>query len=566
MSLFSALQVGVGTMQAAQIGLEVVGQNIANANTPNYSLEQVTYVPGPTVSQGGLLLGSGVQVQGITQQVDTFLNTRVQSAISDSANTSTQASSYQNLEQLVGALGDNDISTQLNSFFSSISSILNQPSSVSTRNLAVLQGTTLTQQLNSLSQGIQQLQSNLNDQVVGMASSINSLVSQIGSLNVQIASLTGGGTSQSTAGGLCDQREAALEQLAGLIDIQSQEQPDGEVNVSTGSTNLVTAGTTQPVDVVLDNNSNTGMATAEINLANTDAPLNPSSGQLRGLLDTRDQVLGGTLDSLNQFTQTLAYEFNKVYSSGQGLTGYQTVTAQSGVTSSTQPLTAAGLPFTPVNGSFQLTVQNTTTGAEQTTSVPVNLTGLSTDTTLQSLADQLNGISGISASIDSNGKLTITAAAGQEFSFSDDTSGALAALGINTFFTGSTAADLGVNPVVAQDPGKFAASQGGVGADTQNATTMANFMNQPLASQSGDTISDMYDQFVSTVTQNSSVAQAQSTASQSFQSTLQAQQTSVSGVNIDEEAVQMLTLQRSYQAAAQYISTLNTLFTALLQI
>jgi flagellar hook-associated protein 1 FlgK len=76
----------------------------------------------------------------------------------------------------------------------------------------------------------------------------------------------------------------------------------------------------------------------------------------------------------------------------------------------------------------------------------------------------------------------------------------------------------------------------------------------------------MYDQFVSTVTQNSSVAQAQSTASQSFQSTLQAQQTSVSGVNIDEEAVQMLTLQRSYQAAAQYISTLNTLFTALLQI
>jgi flagellar hook-associated protein 1 FlgK len=564
MSLFSALQVGVGTMQAAQIGLEVVGQNIANANTPNYSLEQVQYVPGPTVSQGGMLLGSGVQVQGITQQVDSFLNSRVQAAISDSANTSTQASSYQNLEQLVGALGDNDISTQLNSFFSSISSILNQPSSVSTRNLAVLQGTTLTQQLNSLSQGIEQLRSNLNDQVVGMASSINSLVSQVGSLNVQIASLEGGGSSQSTAGGLRDQREAALEQLSGLIDIQSQEQPDGEVNVSTGSTNLVTAGTTQSVDVVLDNNN--GLATAEINLANSDAPLNPSSGQLRGLLDTRDQVLGGTLNSLNQFTQTLAYEFNKVYSSGQGLTGYQTVTAQSGVTSSTQPLTTAGLPFTPVDGSFQLTVQNTTTGAEQTTSVPVNLTGKSTDTTLQSLADQLNGITGISASIDSDGKLTITAGAGQEFSFSDDTSGALAALGINTFFTGSTAADLGVSSVVAQDPGKFAASQGGVGADTQNATTMANFMNQPLASQSGDTISDMYDQFVSTVTQNSSVAQAQSTAAQSFQSTLQAQQTSVSGVNIDEEAVQMLTLQRSYQAAAQYISTLNTLFTALLQI
>ena len=69
------------------------------------------------------------------------------------------------------------------------------------------------------------------------------------------------------------------------------------------------------------------MTVAEIHLADTDENLNPSSGELHGLFDSRDQVLGGFSNQLDSFAQTLIYEFNKVYSSGQGLTGYSTLTA-----------------------------------------------------------------------------------------------------------------------------------------------------------------------------------------------------------------------------------------------
>ena len=71
-------------------------------------------------------------------------------------------------------------------------------------------------------------------------------------------------------------------------------------------------------------------------------------------------------------------------------------------------------------------------------------------------------------------------------SLANDTSGALAALGLNTFFAGS-ADDLGVNQNLVADPGKFAASTSGVGIGTGNATQLANFMNQPLTSAGGTT-------------------------------------------------------------------------------
>ena len=101
---------------------------------------------------------------------------------------------------------------------------------------------------------------------------------------------------------------------------------------------------------------------ANIQIAGIDAPLNPASGQLHGLLDARDDVLGGFLDKLDDFAGTLAFEFNKVYSSGQGLNGFSSMTSQAAVDDETAPLDAAGLKFTPQNGSFQVLVHDKKTG------------------------------------------------------------------------------------------------------------------------------------------------------------------------------------------------------------
>ena len=121
----------------------------------------------------------------------------------------------------------------------------------------------------------------------------------------------------------------------------------------------------------------------------------------------------------------------------------------------------AGLPFTPTNGSFQIIATNTQTGVSTTNNIPVALLGSGHDTTLNSLAAEINGVSGLSAQV-ANGTLTISSTgANTQFAFGTDTSGTLAALGINTFFTGSQAGSIGVNSTLLQDPTKFAASTPG---------------------------------------------------------------------------------------------------------
>ena len=104
MSLLSSIQMAGNALQANQIGLQVTGQNISNADTPGYIDEQMNLVPGPVQQMGGLLLGTGVQVQSITENIDSFLQTQLQGATSDQASADSLKGSYAQLEQVVGAL------------------------------------------------------------------------------------------------------------------------------------------------------------------------------------------------------------------------------------------------------------------------------------------------------------------------------------------------------------------------------------------------------------------------------------------------------------------------------
>jgi flagellar hook-associated protein 1 FlgK len=565
MSLFSSIQVGASALQATQIGLQVAGQNIANASTPGYIREEAVLSPGPTQHVGDLLEGTGVEVQGITQDVNTFLEQQLRGANSDQANASINNQTYTQLQGVLGALNSTNLDTSLASFFSSIANVLNQPEDSTVRNQAVLNGQALAGTFNSLNAQVDQLRSNLNTQVVSDAGTVNSLLTQINSLNTQIATLTGGNNLPSAAVGLTDARNSALSSLSQLMNIKVQEQPDGTMTVYSGGQYLVNEGVVRQVQV--DNSTNRGQQVANLALAGSDTPLSITSGEVAGLINSRDNILGGFVDQLNSLAGTLSSEFNKIYSTGQGLSGYTQVTSATPVSNADAPLDETGLAVTPVTGDFQVQVYNTQTGLSQNTDVHVVESGLGDDTTLNSLAAQLNSISGLSATVNAQGQLTIaTTAANTQVAFSGDTSGALAALGINTFFTGSDAGSLSVNSAAVQDPSTFAASAGGVGVDTNVAQQLANFANVPLASQGGSTLTAMQNTLVANVTQGANVAQSASDGATSFQQSLQSQETSVSGVSLDEETVSMLEYQHDYEASARFISTISSLLDQLVQL
>jgi flagellar hook-associated protein 1 len=565
MSLISSIQLASTALQATQVGLQVVGQNIANANTPGYTREVVNLTPGPTQRKGDLLFGSGVEVQGIVQQVDRFLQERLRNATSDSSGADVTQQTYSQLEGLVGELSDTDLSTSLDNFFSSISNVLNQPESDSVRNLAVLQGQTLAQDINNLASRAGQLRSDLNDRVGQSADDVNRLLGQVAKLNTQIADAEGGGASGSDAVGLRDQRNSALTQLAQLIDVKTQEQPDGSVSVFAGGDFLVLEGTARSIKV--SQSTDRGLTVDQLRIAETDSPLNFSSGTVAGLVHSRDDVLGTFLDKINDVAGTLAFEFNKIYSSGQGLKGYNSVTSQSAVDDVNAPLDATGLQFTPTNGQFDVQVFNRQTGLTQTTTIHVDLNGLDHDTSLTDLAAALGAVNGVSATITPDRKLSIqSTSSDQEIAFGNDSSGLLASLGINTFFTGSDALSLGINSAVVADPATFAASRGGVGADTDVAVDLANFLDQPLDSHGGTTLSQLYDRMTSDVAQGSAVATSVADGAKVFQQSLNGQNLAISGVSIDEETVNLLQYQRSFQASAKYIATLNDLLNTLVNL
>ena len=565
MSLFGSMQMAGNSLRATQIGLQVAGQNIANANTPGYIREEVILSPSTTQRLGGLLLGTGVTVEAVVQKIDNFLEGRLRGATSDRAGGEVQEEIYKQLEGLAGDLSDTSIGSSLNDFFSSINDVLNQPESTSVRNLTVLKGKTLAEDISRLATRVGQMRIDLNAQVDNAAGDINTLIDQIRSLNVRIASTEGGDISASDAVGLRDQRKIALTKLSEIMSIRVEEQKNGGVAIFAGGDYLVYDSQVRHVKTV--SSTDRGLTVSTVQMEDTNSDLEITSGRLKGLTNARDDVLGGYLDKLDTVARTLTFEFNKVFASGQGLTGYSSLTSEFAVDDTTVPLDAAGLSYTPVNGSFQIQVFNRHTGLTQTSTISVDLNGLERDTSLADLAASIDAIDGVSASISSTRQLTITSDdPDQELAFAQDSSGILAALGLNTFFSGTSARSIGVNRAVLNDASKFAASRGGIGKDTDTGVDLAVFIDRPLDSMNGETLGGIYDRLTAETTQGSTVASAVAEGFRTYEQTLNGQSLATTGVNLDEEAIKMISFQRVFQASAKYIATLSELLEVLVNL
>ena len=567
MSLFGSLQLASNSLQASQIGLQVVGNNIANAGTEGYIREEVIYSPAPVQEQGGLVLGLGVQVDGIVQKVDVFLQERLRNSSSDRAGAEVQEDTYTDLEQILGELSDTDLSSSFSNFFGSIQSVLDMPDDLSLRNLAVLSGKTLASDFNRFSTRVEDLHEQLDVRVNQISDEVNALTETIRKLNVQIVQMEGGGLSGSDAGGLRTERGNAVAKLAELMDVTVIEQQTGALTVSVKGEFLVTDGIRR--DVYADDSNLNGRNASVIKFADTNAELEVNGGELSGLYVSRDIIVQGVISDLDALAGNLAFEFNKLYSQGQGVVGFSSVTSVDHVNDTTVPLDEAGLAGTPVNGAFDILVRDIDTGNVETHTITVDLNGLDDDTSLEDLATAITDIAGLTATITTSGGLNIASISDNtEFSFSGDTSGVLAALGINTFFTGFSASSLGVNNALngIENAALFAASLGGISEDASNAERLIEFFTDPLDSLGGASISDKYTQLANGIAQGSAASQSVAEGYRTFEASLEGEFQALSAVNIDEEAVKMISLQRAYQASARYIQTISQLLDTLVNL
>jgi flagellar hook-associated protein 1 FlgK len=563
MSLSAALNVGASGLYGAQSALQVTGNNIANVDNPNYSREtaDLTSQPSQEIKQG-VYIGTGVDLTSVQRQIDQALNSRLNSSISDNEGANVSENWSGQIQTAINALGTTNLQTQVSAFTSAWSSLANNPTDTSLRQTVIQAGQSLAQQFNSLDSQLSSIQTNIGQTLTTTATSAGQLASQIATLNGQI------GASQTNLGAdnsLQDQRDADVQSLSKLVNVQTVDQGNGTVNVYVGSEPLVVG--TNSAGLKVQQTAQNGQPVFTLQFASNNETVVPTSGQLGALLNSQTQI-NTVRQQANSLAGGVAFGVNSIYSNGQGTSGYTSVTSTSPVLSTTAPLNsaAANLPFQPVNGSFVVTTTNTKTGLSSSSLINVNLTGQPTDTTLTSLAQNLTAIPNVSATVQ-NGQLTLASTtSGVQISFSQDSSHVLAALGINTFFTGSTAANIGVNSSVANDPTLLAAAKNGNPGDNQTALAIAGFAGNSQTGLNNQSWTDAYGSMVGAIGSTAAQASSDASATLDVRNALQSQQQAVSGVNIDEETVNMLQQQRSYQGAALFLSTVNQMMQSLLNI
>jgi len=153
-----------------------------------------------------------------------------------------------------------------------------------------------------------------------------------------------------------------------------------------------------------------------------------------------------------------------------------------------------------------------------------------------------------------------------ELAAEPDAQGFLAALGLNTFFGGTTAAGIRLQDTIAADPALIAAGRTDAVGDNVNALRLAGIQSEHLEALGDDTVDGYYAEFIGQVGLDSQMAMRNEEAATLMLDAAQNQRDAISSVNQDEEAVRLLQYQQLYAFAARYISTIDELMDNLMAI
>jgi flagellar hook-associated protein 1 FlgK len=564
-SLFGSIQQSANALRVSEVGLQVTGNNISNANTPGYIRQELVQSTAIGLKQGDLILGYGVRAVGVVQKIDEFLLDKLRQTQSELSYNLELQGNNQAIETALSELSENDLSSQMSRFANALHDIANQPGNASLRSLVLQRGRELAQGFDRLSQAAKDIQTQSGAEIRNAALEVNRLLHSIADLNLRITSTEGGTSSNSDAVGLRDERLKALDELSQWIDIRVQEQEDGSTTVLVGGDYLVTNSIVREVQAVA--NSDDGLGDIEIRLGDTDAPLVISAGKIRGFYDSRSGVSASFLNRIDGIAKSVITAVNLIHAQGQGAVGFHRADADYVVDNEFAPLEEAGLNGEIENGSFVVTVRDARTGLASTHDIFVKQQGFPNDTTALSLVADLDAIAGIRATLSNDGRLQIVSdSEAVDFSFSRDTSGALAALGINTFFQGNSADSIQVKETLLDNPGLLAMSLEGVGNGAHNALRLAEAFENPVDELGGRSIRDLYESMVVEVVQDINRQKGVTEGLQNYYRTLEARHLGITGVSLDEEAIRMLLYQRAFQATSKLITTASELLEVLVNM
>lgn len=219
-SFGSSLNIGTSAIHAAQRGLDVTGQNIANSATPGYTRQRVDLeaIGGPGVpafwsKYDGT--GEGVKVTGITRMNDEFLTARARNSNAALGDVKEQAKTYDSIERTVGEPSNTGLQKQLQNLWNSFGKISNVPTAAdqSARSTAVESAKATANQLNAMSNSLQTQWTDTSAQLKANVDSVNKMASDVAKLN---AAIRNNNIAKVPSNELLDQRDELIGQISAL--------------------------------------------------------------------------------------------------------------------------------------------------------------------------------------------------------------------------------------------------------------------------------------------------------------------------------------------------------------
>ena len=537
------LKIGVSGLQAAQRALSTTGNNITNVNTPGYSRQRVDFSPRQDQILGGLAIGKGVNIDRVSRVVNEFLNNNVQTSATNVGNMASYNTYSSQVDKL---LADNVIglSPSMQDFFDSVNALADDPASIPTRQTLLGSAESLAAKFHSLNTQLNQLDNGVNQELRANVSQINALTANIAEINGKLTQINGR-SNDVGSNSLNDQLDQAVTELSRLTGVTTTEQSNGGLNIMTsGGQVLVSGANNYELSTQLNPSKPSQLeVTYQVGSSHVVIASNTITGELGGLLKVREEVLDKARNSLGRLAAGIALEFNRLQGTGRDLDG----NLGGDLFSIPAPVAAGeGTVTGAMNVAFNPAQVNQLTTSDYRISFDgavYTATRLSDNTQTNLGAGPALAVDGLTINV------TTPAAAGDSFLIQPMKD---VAAQINVAIT---------------DPRKIAAAADpftGVG-DNANALAMADLQLNNTLEGGNASFNDAYSQLIGDVGTKARQAKTGLEAMEAVEQSAIEARDSVSGVNLDEEAADLLKFQQAYQAAAKVVAVGNELFGTLLQ-
>ena len=318
-NIFGLLNIGQSSLLTQQKAIDITGNNIANVNTPGYSRQRLIIEQNTPVRAYGLTMSTGVTSDTRIQRFyDQFIGAQLNGETETLGRWEAQKQSLEKVELLFDETGDNGLSYALSEFFNAWQDLAKNPSGVVERDGLVSAGQYLTTTFNQVYSNLETLQDDIDNHVTNIVGDVNDMVDRIAELNRKIAQVEVNGHN---ANDFRDERDLLVNDLAQLIDIQSFEDGNGNVNISVGNGKPLVDGTTTWDLTTSDSGGVQNVFWNASDGTSVDITSQISGGELKGWIETRDSNIEGYLSDLDALATTIQSSVNGQHAAGFDLNG-----------------------------------------------------------------------------------------------------------------------------------------------------------------------------------------------------------------------------------------------------